>query len=230
MASIDLTAGDGHRLAAHVAQPSTGAAPRAAVVVIQEIFGLNAHIRSVADGYAQQGYLAIAPALFDRIERGVELGYAEADMPRARELRGASPTSKALLDIAAAVAHARALGATKVAVVGFCWGGFLAWKSAQAGSGVAVDAAVPYYGGGIPADAAAHPGNPICPVMAHFGKTDPLIALDTVHGFIAAHPEVITHLYDAGHGFNCDARASFDAASAATARERTLAFLAKHLG
>lgn len=229
VASIDLTASDGHRLAAHLAQPSTGVAPRAAVVVIQEIFGLNTHIRSVADGYAEQGYVAIAPALFDRVERGVELGYTEADMPRARELRGASPTNKALLDIAAAVAHARSLGAAKVAVLGFCWGGFLAWKSAQAGSGVAVDAAVPYYGGGIPGDAAAQPAALACPVMTHFGKTDPLIPLDTVEAFAKAHPQVTTHLYDAGHGFNCNERGSFHAESAALARERTRDFLARHL-
>jgi carboxymethylenebutenolidase len=227
MPSLQLQAQDGHLLAAYTTTP---AAPTGrAVVVVQEIFGINPHIRSVVEGYAAAGYLAIAPALFDRVERGVELGYAEADMPRARALRAASPTELALLDIAAAVAWARAQGAARVAVVGFCWGGFLAWKSAQPGSGVNVDAAVPYYGGGIPADTATHPGPLACPVLAHFGKTDPLIPLETVHDFMQARPEVTCHLYDAGHGFNCDQRGSFDATSAALARERTLGFLAQHL-
>jgi carboxymethylenebutenolidase len=227
MPALQLRAADGHTLAAYAAAP--GQPVRQAVVVVQEIFGLNPHIRTVADGYAAAGYLAIAPALFDRVERGVSLGYTETDMPRARELRAASSTDQALLDLAAAVAWARAQGAAKVGIVGFCWGGFLAWKAAQPNSGVPVEAAVPYYGGGIPADAAAHPGPLGCPVMAHFGKTDPLIPLETVQAFMSAHPKVTTHLYDAGHGFNCDERGSFDPPSAQLARGRTLAFLSQHL-
>ena len=219
---IELVAADGHRLGAYVAAPQ-GAA-RGAVVVIQEIFGVNSHIRSVADGYAAEGYLAVAPALFDRLERGLEIGYGDADIQRGIALKGKSPNDKALLDIAAAVAHARQAGGGKVGSVGYCWGGLLSWLSACSLDGLS--AAVCYYGGGMPDQKQLEPR---CPVLAHFGRQDHAIPLAGVEAFRAAQPGVELHLYDAGHGFNCDQRGSYDAASAKLARERSLAFFAAHL-
>ena len=218
---IDLTAADGHRFGAYVAQPVGKA--RGALVVAQEIFGVNSHIRSVADGYAADGFLAIAPALFDRAERGVELGYTPADIQRGQALKAASPSDKALLDIAAALAHVQAAG--RVGMVGYCWGGLLSWLAACELSGLA--ASVPYYGGGVP-DQAARQAR--VPVMAHFGERDTHIPMSTVEAFGKAQPGVKLHLYAAGHGFNCDQRGSFDAVSAALARQRTLAFLREHVG
>lgn len=219
--SITLSAADGHRLSAYVAAP-TGSA-RGALVVVQEIFGVNSHIRSVADGYAADGYLAVAPALFDRVERGVELGYSQDDIQRGFALKTASANEKALLDIAAAIAHVKAVG--RVVIVGYCWGGLLSWLAACELEGLA--ASVPYYGGGMPAQAALKPR---CPVLAHFGEQDTHIPLPTVEAFRQAQPGVTVHLYAAGHGFNCDQRGSFDAASAALARQRTLVFLREHIG
>ena len=219
---IELVAADGHRLGAYVAAPQ-GAA-RGAVVVIQEIFGVNSHIRSVADGYAGEGYLAVAPALFDRLERGLEIGYGDADIQRGIALKGKSPNDKALLDIAAAIAHAQQAGGGKVGSVGYCWGGLLSWLSACSLDGLA--AAVCYYGGGMPDQKQLQPR---CPVLAHFGRQDHAIPLAGVEAFRAAQPGVELHLYDAGHGFNCDQRGSYDAASAKLARERSLAFFAAHL-
>ena len=219
---IELVAADGHRLGAYVAAPQ-GAA-RGAVVVIQEIFGVNSHIRSVADGYAAEGYLAVAPALFDRLERGIEIGYGDADIQRGIALKGKSPNDKALLDIAAAIAHAQQAGGGKVGSVGYCWGGLLSWLSACSLDGLA--AAVCYYGGGMPDQKQLQPR---CPVLAHFGRQDHAIPLAGVEAFRAAQPGVELHLYDAGHGFNCDQRGSYDAASAKLARERSLAFFAAHL-
>ena len=219
---IELVAADGHRLGAYVAAPQ-GAA-RGAIVVIQEIFGVNSHIRSVADGYAAEGYLAVAPALFDRLERGLEIGYGDADIQRGIALKGKSPNDKALLDIAAAIAHAQQAGGGKVGSVGYCWGGLLSWLSACSLDGLA--AAVCYYGGGMPDQKQLQPR---CPVLAHFGRQDHAIPLAGVEAFRAAQPGVEVHLYDAGHGFNCDQRGSYDAASAKLARERSLAFFAAHL-
>jgi carboxymethylenebutenolidase len=219
---IELVAADGHRLGAYVAAPQ-GAA-RGAIVVIQEIFGVNSHIRSVADGYAGEGYLAVAPALFDRLERGLEIGYGDADIQRGIALKGKSPNDKALLDIAAAIAHAAQASGGKVGIVGYCWGGLLAWLSACSLDGLA--AAVCYYGGGMPDHKQLKPR---CPVLAHFGRQDHAIPLAGVEAFRAAQPGVELHLYDAGHGFNCDQRGSYDAASAKLARERSLAFFAAHL-
>ena len=219
---LQLTAADGHTFSAYVATP-TGT-PRGALVVVQEIFGVNSHIRSVADGYAADGYLAIAPALFDRSERGVELGYATGDMTRGFALKTACSDAAALLDIAAAVAHVKHAG--KVGIVGYCWGGLLSWLAACRLDGLA--AAITYYGGGMPNHAEL---TPRCPVLAHFGELDTHIPLDGVRAFGAAQPAVDLQLYPAGqHGFNCDQRGSFDAGSAGEARTRTLAFLRQHVG
>jgi len=214
-----LQAADGHRLAAYRATPA--GKPRGALVVVQEIFGVNSHIRAVADGYAADGWLAVAPAMFDRVERGIELGYTPADIERGRELKGGCSNDHALLDIAAAVDSVRSAG--KVAVIGYCWGGTLAWLAACRQPGLS--AAVSYYGGGV---GELVDLTPRCPVLAHFGERDASIPLSVPEALRTAHPEVEIHIYPAGHGFNCDQRGSFDAASAKLARERSLAFLNAH--
>ena len=218
---IQLTAGDGFALAAYRADPA--GAPRGAIVVVQEIFGVNSHIRSVCDGYASDGYVAIAPALFDRIRPGIELGYTEADIASGRELKAKSTIDKAVLDVAAAREAVKDAG--KAGIVGYCWGGYVAWMAASRSSGFAC--AVPYYGGGM-TDAIDE--RPRCPVMMHFGEKDHAIPLSGVHTLQAAHPSQIVHIYDAQHGFNCDQRGSYDAASATLARARTLEFFRKHVG
>lgn len=222
---LELIAADGHRLAANLALPKTKA--RGALVVVQEIFGVNSHIRAVADGFAADGYLVVAPALFDRVERSVEFGYDAADIQRGRALKDACPADKALLDIQAAVACARSrLGPTgRVGIVGYCWGGLLCWLAACELDSLA--ASVPYYGGGMPEHAARVPR---CPVLAHFGERDAFIPLAGVDELRRLHPGITVQLYAAGHGFNCDQRGSYDAPSANLARQRTLAFLREHVG
>lgn len=222
---LQLTASDGHSLSAYLAEPA--GTPRGALVIVQEIFGVNSHIRSVADRWAAEGYLALAPALFDRQEKGVEIGYTEADMQRGFGLMQAAGLDAPLLDIDAARAELqRRIGSgAKVGVLGFCWGGLLSWLSACKVSGFS--AAVPYYGGGIPNHGQLKPQ---CPVLAHFGERDHWIPTDSVKAFAAAQPSVEVHIYAADHGFNCDQRGSFDAAAAQLARERSIAFLKQHLG
>lgn len=223
---VDLKAADGFVFPVYVAQPA--ARPRGAVVVLQEIFGVNSHIRSVADGYAAAGYLALAPATFHRVKPGVDLGYSQDDMGAGMALKAAVealPAPGVMQDIQAAIHHASSAG--KVGVVGYCWGGLLTWRAACALSGIS--AAVPYYGGGMTADADAA-RRPTCPVLAHFGDQDHWIPLEGVEKFKQAQPGVEVHIYPANHGFNCDQRASYNAAAAQLARERTLAFFAKHLG
>lgn len=225
--TIELQAADGTRVPAYVAQPS-GAA-RGAVVVIQEIFGLNSHIRSVADGYAAEGYLAVAPAMFQRVKPGVELGYAEADMNEGfgyKTAVEALPAPGALQDIQAAIDHAAQASGGKVGIVGYCWGGLLTWRAACLLKGLS--AAAPYYGGGMTTEAEVA-RQPQVPVMVHFAEEDKWIPMDTVHAFAKAHPQVQVHTYAAHHGFNCDQRGSWHAPSAQLARERTLAFFAQHL-
>lgn len=222
--NIELEAADGHRLGAYLVAPQ--GTPRGGLVVVQEIFGVNSHIRAVADSYAHEGYLVIAPALFDRAERGVELGYAAPDQQRGITLKAAAAGpdhNGPLLDITAAIEQVDPAG--RVGIVGYCWGGYVAWLAAARLPGLA--AAVPYYGGGMQ-DAANL--QPLCPVLAHFGETDAHIPAARVRAFAAARPEVEVHLYDAGHGFNCDQRGSYNEAAARLARERTLAFLREHVG
>lgn len=218
--TVKLRAADGNELGAYVARPA--GEPLAGLIVVQEIFGVNAHIRRVADAYAKDGFLAIAPALFDRIEKGVELGYDGADMERAMTFIPRLDMDKALADVAAAVEYAKKAG--KVGVIGYCFGGTLAWLAATR---LKVNAAVGYYGGRIGTYAGE---NPSCPVMLHFGKQDTHIPAEEVEKVHAAHPEVEIYWYDAGHGFNCAARASYSPEAAKLARERSLAFLRKHLG
>ena len=218
---IELIAADGFRLSAYRAEPE--GAPRGGVVVAQEIFGVNSHIKSVCDGFAKDGYVVIAPALFDRYERNVDIGYTADDIARGRALKVKATTDAALQDIAAA--RDALSGTGKVGVVGYCWGGFISWMSACRLSGFAC--AVTYYGGGM-LEAIAE--TPKCPVMAHFGERDSMIPVDGVKRFAAAHPDVELFIYAADHGFNCDQRGSYDAAAAALARERTLQHFRRHLG
>jgi carboxymethylenebutenolidase len=222
---IQLTAGDGFQFPAYVAQPAVQS--RGGLVVLQEIFGVNSHIRDVADRYAAEGYFVVAPSTFHRVRSGVELGYTEADMGEGMGLKAAVealPAPGVLTDIQAAIGHA-ALGG-KVGIVGYCWGGLLTWRSACELHGLS--AAAPYYGGGVttPAETARRPQ---VPVLAHFAEEDHWIPLDSVEAFRQAHPEVAVHLYPAHHGFNCDQRGSWHEPSAMLARQRTLAFLAEHL-
>jgi carboxymethylenebutenolidase len=212
---------DGFELGVYQARPD--GTPRGAVVVIQEIFGVNDHIRSVADGYASAGYLALAPQIFDRVERGVELGYGQSDLARGIELAFQKlDHAKTLLDLAATIELAAAAG--RVGVVGYCFGGLLAWRSACELDGVAASAC--YYGGGIARELERMPR---CPVMMHFGELDAHIPLTDVDQIRARHPDVVLHVYAADHGFNCEQRASYHAPSAVLARERTLEFFASNL-
>lgn len=225
---IDLKSADGFVFPAYVAEPA--GKPKAAVVVLQEIFGVNSHIRSVADGYAAAGYLAVAPATFHRVQPGVDIGYTDADMKTGMGLKAAVealPPPGVLQDVQAAINHAAQTSGGKVGIVGFCWGGLLSWRAACTLSGLS--AAVPYYGGGMTAgDEPAR--KPACPVMVHFGDQDHWIPMDTVEAFKKAQPGVQVHLYAANHGFNCDQRGSYNEAAAALAKGRTLEFFAKHLG
>ena len=221
----EIQAADGQAIPAYVAQPK--GQPKAGIVVIQEIFGVNAHIRNVADGYAAQGYLAVAPAIFHRVKPNVELGYEQADMEQGMALKTAVeslPSPGVMQDIQAAIKHVSQAG--KVGIVGYCYGGLLTWRSACTLDGLS--AAVPYYGGGVTTrEEVAR--QPKCPVLAHFGDQDHWIPLDSVEAFKKAHPEVEVHVYHANHGFNCDHRGSYNADAAKLALERTLAFFAKHL-
>ncbi len=225
---IELQAADGTWVPAYEARPTS--TPKGAVVVIQEIFGVNSHIRSVADGYAAEGYVALAPAAFHRVKSGVELGYAEAGMGEGfgyKTAVEALPAPGVMQDIQAAVDHVAQVSGGKVGIVGYCWGGLLTWRAACTLKGLS--AAAPYYGGGVTTEAemARHP---TVPVLAHFAEEDKWIALDTVEAFKKVHPQVEVHTYAAHHGFNCDQRGAWHAPSAQLARERTLAFFAKHLG
>ena len=222
-----LKAADGHELQAYVATPE--GAPIGGLVLVQEIFGVNAHIRRVADGFAKDGYLVVAPALFDRIEAGVELTYEGEDMQRAYGLMQKLDPATVLVDVAAAFGAAKEKSGKDAGVVGYCYGGFAAWLTATRGLTVEVQpaCAVGYYAGGIGKVAEEEPS---CPVMLHFGEKDTHIGMDQVEAVRAAHPEVTIYLYpDAEHGFNCDARASFNPEAAKLARERTLEFLKTHI-
>ncbi len=229
---VKLQASDGHELSAYVARPEGDAI--GALVVVQEIFGVNQHIRSVADGYAKDGFVAIAPALFDRIERGVELTYEGEDMKKAFEFYQKLDPAKALKDIAAAYKLVEAEGKA-VGVIGYCYGGFMSWLSATRGETEEMQPActVGYYAGGIGSVAKEEPS---CPVLLHFGAKDTHIGPEQIEAVREAHSghddgdEVTIYVYeDAEHGFNCDMRGSYNPEAAKLARERSLAFLKAHI-
>lgn len=219
---IELVASDGHPLSAYRADPA--GKPRGAVVVIQEIFGVNKHIKAVADGYAADGYLVIAPSMFDRMQRGYDTGYSPPEIEAGRALMQKADWKQTMQDAAAALEAAKAGG--KVGIVGYCWGGTVTWVAAARLSGLAC--AVPYYGGGMPGFIGEKPK---CPTMCHFGEQDQTPSLEQAKQIAKAHPEITAHYYPgAGHGFNCDHRPSFNAEASKLARSRTLEFFSKHLG
>jgi carboxymethylenebutenolidase len=215
-----LMARDGHEFNAWLAPAPKGGA-RGAVVIAQEIYGVNRHIRRVVDDYAAQGYVTIAPCLFDRVRRGIELGYSGKEMREGMGYRLQIPKAKALLDLSACVNVVRHAG--RVAVIGYCWGGTLAYLAACE---LPVICAVSYYGGQIKDHLDEMPRRP---VMYHFGERDVHIPMSEIDRIRAVDPDGIFHLYPADHGFNCEDRAAYDAASAAVARERTLAFLVEKM-
>jgi carboxymethylenebutenolidase len=217
----ELTAADGHRLGAYVAGPEDA---KRALVVVQEIFGVNSHMRRVSDSFATEGYRVVCPALFDRVERNVQLGYEPADVKRGRDLRGGVDEHLTLLDILAAAAALPA--GVKRGIVGYCWGGTVAWHGATRSSAFA--ASVGWYGGGI---AAARTEVARCPVQLHFGEKDASIPMGDVAAIREDQPDVQVFVYpEAGHGFGCEQRGSYVEADAQRAQERTLRFFASHLG
>ena len=196
--------------------------PRGAIVVIQEIFGVNAHIRAVTDRFAVDDYLAIAPAIFDHVEPGFDVGYDPESRARGQAVAGKMDREQAQRDVAAAIAAAKEGG--KVGIVGYCLGGTIAWVAAARQPDLS--AAVCYYGGGI---VALKDQKPRVPTMLHFGEKDEHIPVAGAREVAALHRDIPVHLYPAGHGFNCDQRASYDAPSAALAWTRTLEFFRTHL-
>ncbi len=206
-------------IGAYLAEPAGHS--KGGVVVIQEIFGVNSHIRDVADRVAAAGYTAIAPAVFDSAEPGVEMGYDQEGMTRGIALMNQVGFDRPLQDIAAAAKRIAAAG--RIATVGFCWGGTLAYASAiRLGL-----PGVSYYGGGnthfVNEKARA-------PLIFHYGELDDHISAEDRAKVHAANPDAPLYVYPAGHGFNCDQRGSFDADSARLAWERTLGFFASQLG
>ncbi|MEC9346601.1 MAG: dienelactone hydrolase family protein [Pseudomonadota bacterium] len=219
---IRLKAADGFEFDAWKAVP-TGKA-KGGVVVVQEIFGVNAHIRAVTDAFAGAGYLAVAPAIYDRVEPKLECGYTPEDIAKARDWRAGCNLDNVMLDIDAAAKEASAGG--KVGIVGYCWGGSLSFVAACRLP--SISAASGYYGGQI----VPHLDETVvAPTMLHFGALDKGIPLTDVETIRSRKPDVQVFVYEgAGHGFNCDHRADYNAACAATALERTMAHFAKHLG
>jgi len=218
--NIRLKAADGHQFSAYRAGPD---AATHGLVVVQEIFGVNSHMRRVCDAFAASGYAVAAPALFDRVEQGVELGYGPDDMARGRGLRAKVSDAAVLADIEAA---AGALGERRLGIIGYCWGGTVAWWGATRSK--RFRAAVGWYGGGI---AGTRTETPNCPVQLHFGEKDASIPLADVELIRQAQPAVEIFVYPgAGHGFGCDDRASYSRPDAELARQRSLTFFARHLG
>jgi carboxymethylenebutenolidase len=214
-----IMARDGHEFRAWLSAPAGTA--RGGVVVLQEIFGINRHIRAVTDSFAAEGYVAIAPSLFDRIRKGIELGYSPDESQEGRGYVMQLKPEQTLKDMAAALTVIR--HAARIGAVGYCWGGRLAYLAACE---LPLACAVVYYGSGI---TQLLPRAPKKPVMYHFGEQDPHIPLSDVEKIRAADTTGVFHLYPAGHGFNCDERPAYHAESAALGRRRTLEFLARHL-
>lgn len=219
--AISLSLPDGRSISAWRADPA--GAPRGGVLILQEIFGVNSHIRSVCERYAEAGYLALAPAFFDRVEPGLELDYSPESIARGRVIMQQIPLDDAIAAIRAGRDLLAAAG--RVGVVGYCWGGTLAWAAACRLDGLACSA--PFYGGGI---AGLANESPRCPVELHYGETDHAIPLSDVDKLRQAHPKLPVYLYPAGHGFNCDQRGSYHADSARLSHERVLAQLQRYVG
>lgn len=225
--AILINALDGHKMSGYLARPE--GAPKAGIIVLQEIFGVTGHIRRVTDGFAEQGYLALAPALFDRLESGIELEYS--DFATGLKLMQKLKIDDVVQDLNATVATlrrelAKTPGAgSKVGAVGYCWGGSIADLAACRAD---INAAVSYYGR---ATAGWLNEQPRCPVLYHFGALDSLIPPELVEQITAGRPGQTVHVYaDAGHGFNCNDRHEFHAPSAELALQRTLEFFSRQLG
>lgn len=217
--TIELKAADGHRLSAYTAGPADA---RKGIVVIQEIFGVNHHIRDMAERYAAQGYAVCAPALFDRAERGVELGYTQDDIAKGRDYRMKLTDAQVMADVEAA---AHQLAGKTLGIVGYCFGGTVTWWGATRSRSFA--AASCWYGGGI---AGTKNESPHCPVQMHFGEKDASIPMTDVDAIRAAQPKAEIYVYaGAQHGFGCDERGSFSKQDYDQAQQRTLAFFAVHL-
>jgi len=227
--TVELIAADGARIPAYVARPA--GKPKGALVVVQEIFGVNPHICAVADGFARDGYLAVAPHIFHRVQPGVDLRYDAQDIATGfgyKQKVDALPAPGVLQDLQAAIDYAARAGGGKTGIVGYCWGGLLAWRAACGLNGLA--AAVTYYGGGMTTVAEEVARQPKVPVLSHFAERDQHIPVSSVEAFQKQHPDIPVHLYAADHGFNCDLRGAWNPEAAKLARERTLAFFGKHVG
>ena len=217
---IRLTASDRHEFSAYLCAPEGPS--KGGIVVIQEIFGVNSHIKEVTDRIATAGYLAIAPALFDRVKPNTTLKYDDEGVSKGRQFKDETDL-KSELDVKAALEHVRSAG--NVAALGFCWGGSLAWRVAT-DEASRLAAAISYYGGELPSLVSRMAA---CPFMAHFGIHDGSIPEEGARAFASAQPMVETYFYDAGHGFNCDHRSQYDTNAAQTAWRRSMTFLAKHM-
>ncbi|MBT3660724.1 MAG: dienelactone hydrolase family protein [Rhodospirillaceae bacterium] len=218
---ISLTASDGFELGAYRCDPEGDT--RGAVIVVQEIFGVNDHIRDVTERFAAVGYTAIAPALYDRWDKGFTSGYTPEDIAVGRDLKDKANAEldNVMADVEAARAHVA--GAGKVGITGFCWGGFVTWMAACR---LDVQAAVSYYGGGI---IGYNDEEPKCPTICHFGREDGSIPMSDVDVIAGAHPDVSVHVYEADHGFHCDHRGSFNPRAANVAGMRTIRLFDEHL-
>jgi carboxymethylenebutenolidase len=220
--TISLHTRDAHRASAYEVRPD--GQPRGGLVLLQEIFGVTAHIRRVCDGFAARGYHVVAPALFDRIRPGVELGYSKYDAATGRDLRSRIPWDQVFSDVIAAQQYVS--GSGKVATLGYCWGGTVSWRAATQLDGIA--AAVCYYATQIDAYVVEKPR---CSVLMHFGERDPIATLDHAGHLRAAQgAQVEIQVYPASHGFNCDEIPGFHEPSATLALRRSLDFLSVHIG
>jgi carboxymethylenebutenolidase len=218
--TIKLKSADGFTFSAYVAGPANATK---GVVVVQEIFGVNHHIRDMADRFAAQGYAVVAPAVYDRVQPGFEVGYTQDDIAKGRDVRMKLNDTQLMQDVEAAATH---LTGKKLGIVGYCFGGTVAWWGATRSSKFAASSC--WYGGGIPGTKDERPN---CPVQMHFGEKDASIPMTDVDSVRAAQPKAEVFVYDgAQHGFGCDERGSYSKPDYELAQTRTLDFFAKHLG
>jgi carboxymethylenebutenolidase len=217
----EFTASDGHRFSACCCEPQEDR--KGVVIVIQEIFGLTEHMCSLTQRFAEKGYLSIAPALFDRVAENSVLPYSESGAERGKELVSQLDNDKVLLDLQAIIdAHT---GDSKIGIVGYCWGGSIAYLAASC---LKLDAGIAYYGTRIH-QMLQH--KPACPFMFHFGEQDKLVPMENINMIRSANPNLPLHLYpNAGHAFSCEPRPSYHPVSAEIAMDRSLAFLDEYLG